>query len=411
MILAIVFYLSTQQPIASYQSVDLTHPDIVVLLFAFLAVGKLVKRALSRSSRSDYLPRQITIALVLMLTSALLSTLVAQDTVRAAAGSVQVIEFGLLALCVSYLVSHDDVFRILHFLLLVLLLEALLAFQQVAAGDPEPAGTFFKNQKYAIFEGAGAAVALGLLAGIRTKTKAFVYMGTMCILAFGSLVGQKRAAWLSLLIAGLSVVSLQRDHRRKALILVLSGVLLVSLAVLTVPSVREAVGARLDEARSYQTRGNTLYSRFLLWTTAWDLFLEHPLLGIGPKNYLSVVPGLLEDRDLLGSPTLDAHNVWLGMLAEQGILGFCAYIYMCYAILMLGRRGFINAQSDSERALYLGYIAYHAFWFCMSYNYFTKAEGHLHFMMIGMAAGFQRVSAAVPPIATYKHLQSPAART
>jgi hypothetical protein len=56
----------------------------------------------------------------------------------------------------------------------------------------------------------------------------------------------------------------------------------------------------------------TLNGREEYWSTAWKMFHEAPLLGKGPHTF-----GLFH-------PTPWAHNLYLEVLAEQGIVGFAA---------------------------------------------------------------------------------------
>ena len=64
--------------------------------------------------------------------------------------------------------------------------------------------------------------------------------------------------------------------------------------------------------------------RIPLWLAAWGMFLRSPVLGHGPHafvlSYLSYLPWLPIDRRITPWP----HNLYLEVLAEQGIVGFCA---------------------------------------------------------------------------------------
>jgi O-antigen ligase len=93
---------------------------------------------------------------------------------------------------------------------------------------------------------------------------------------------------------------------------------------------------------------------------------------------------------MMGLEAADSHNIWIGILAEGGLLGFFTYLYLCYAIAFMGIRKLRDPKYQALRPILFGYLGYHFFCFAMSYHYFTKAQGHLHFLMIGLLLGIER---------------------
>lgn len=394
LILSVLAFLSTGDPVLSYGSVEMTYPDLAFLLMVVVAFGKVV----FAGERVNTMPRELTYSLAIMFCATMASAFVAVDKVRAAAGIIQVVEFSLLAWAASQIRSHRIVLGIMHFTLAVLLCEAFLAFWQLVRGiTSDPTGTFVSNQQFGPFMGWGAAMAFGFAAGEKNRQKRGLYIVVMGILALASVAGEKRAAWLSLFVAMLGV-SVYLFRRRKAVLIYFAlGVSLAILMAVSVPQIRDVAIERLKEAPQYYEQGNTLQTRLTLWKFAWQLFRQQPLLGVGPKNFLSVVPYYLRPSELSGETTLESHNVWVGMLAEQGIVGFVAYVFMCFAILRLGIRKLRAAlHANLDISFYLAYIAYNLFWFAMSYSYFTKGTGHVHFLILGLTAGIAVEAQRVP---------------
>ena len=65
------------------------------------------------------------------------------------------------------------------------------------------------------------------------------------------------------------------------------------------------------------------------------MFLEKPLLGWGPGTFRMIFPQFRHtDYDLneISNVTLFAHNQFLGLLSETGILGFGVYMWFLIAI-------------------------------------------------------------------------------
>ena len=70
--------------------------------------------------------------------------------------------------------------------------------------------------------------------------------------------------------------------------------------------------------------------RMPLWQAAWNLFADSPWLGHGPGSYLLLYQNALTKSELQLLQGFDhrtapwAHNIFLEVLAEQGIIGFCS---------------------------------------------------------------------------------------
>jgi len=78
-------------------------------------------------------------------------------------------------------------------------------------------------------------------------------------------------------------------------------------------------------------------SRSIIWAGAVGIFLDHPILGAGPGNFRVFFPEhRAHDYFLheISNVTLYAHNYFLDLLAETGILGFAAFV--CFLLCLLG---------------------------------------------------------------------------
>src|SRR5260370_22837039 len=133
-----------------------------------------------------------------------------------------------------------------------------------------------------------------------------------------------RAATLATLVA-LAIVPLTQGRwtggQRIALLLTVS--LLDDGALLFVPS---SSGERLSTVATEVTQG-TLTGRTIIWRAGWEIFRVHPFLGIGANAFRVVVsrvlaePIRLDERD----PAPPAHNTFLSVLVEQGVVVFAVF--------------------------------------------------------------------------------------
>jgi len=92
--------------------------------------------------------------------------------------------------------------------------------------------------------------------------------------------------------------------------------------------------------------------RLAHWQAALAMAAEKPWLGQGPGHYALAYDRFRLPRwpDALGH----AHNVYLHVLAENGLLGLAGYLFLLAALTGISLRAALDAQDGFERALGLG---------------------------------------------------------
>ena len=88
----------------------------------------------------------------------------------------------------------------------------------------------------------------------------------------------------------------------------------------------------------------TLGERTVIWRTCWELFSAHPFLGVGAGAFRE------SSRRFLLTPMIP-HNTFLGVLAEQGIIGFGLFCALL-AILVL----FVKDMPPLSRKLWMVFL-------------------------------------------------------
>ena len=388
---AVCLYLMDIEPLFQVGDVEFTQPDLVLAVIVALVLGRALFTGLHP------LPRIFVIPVSLFLLSTVLSGLNASDTLRAAAAVIQLLEFCSLAWCFTLVTSPKYFLRIIHTIFAVFIFETLVAISQFLAGDPLPRGTFAQHQEFAMYTSYAAAMAFALFANQDKVGTRWFYGVCMFMLLVGSLLGQERAPWVGFVFAGLAVSYYSGERRKRLLrgfaVTLLGAIILVA----SVPALREVTLSRLAEAGNDTEQSHSLLSRLALWGVAYEFFVSHPILGVGPKNYTSLIPHYLSVGEMMGADRLDPHNVWIQTLAEQGIVGFFTYVGLCFSILRLAIRGLRQHLPREIHGLWAAALAYHVFWITMSYHYFAKGAGHIHFMIIGLMLGMLSVKPNVLP--------------
>ena len=151
------------------------------------------------------------------------------------------------------------------------------------------------------------------------------------ILLVGLIFSSSRSYFLGVFICIVVLLVLTRSFKT---ILKYSVILVLIIAViaLTVPWFSQ----RIEDSFSLE---KNMY-RFNFWIISWNVFLEHPIAGVGS----GMLPGYLEpfkEKGLIDN-TAHAHNLYLHELAENGIPGFIlvigTHIYFLVKYFKLHRR-------------------------------------------------------------------------
>ena len=105
----------------------------------------------------------------------------------------------------------------------------------------------------------------------------------------------------------------------------LTGVLLIVgllAAVLFVPRYNwERMGSTVGELSGEGDETGTMLGRMRLWSYGLQAFPQRPLLGAGAGAYGAAVDSYLRSNGRYINP----HNVWVGLLVEEGIIGLLLF--------------------------------------------------------------------------------------
>ena len=170
---------------------------------------------------------------------------------------------------------------------------------------------------------------------------AFLFYGvTFAVIAIALIMTWSRGAWLGF-IAAFIVMNVVRSRRAAALFalaLILLSFVVVMGGLQLLP---EAITQRfldflpflggVDIRRVEVTPANfAVIERLAHWQAGWDMFSEHPWLGVGIGNYEPVYPAYALPR--WDEPLGHAHNYYLNIAAEAGLVGLGAYLILWAAV-------------------------------------------------------------------------------
>ena len=154
----------------------------------------------------------------------------------------------------------------------------------------------------------------------------------------------------------------------------------------------------LDRFASYQTLDVSAGKRASMRLDTWHIFLDHPVIGTGVGTIQMVFPPY--DTLYDGKIVNHAHNDYLELLAEAGILGALCGVGFLGVLLLESLRGLENLQSSFNSALNLAGlvgccgILVHSL---VDFNLHIPSNALLFFVAAHLATARIQSDAASPP--------------
>ena len=237
-------------------------------------------------------------------------------------------------------------------------------------------GTFEQPNPYGGYLGLTLPVALGLTVvtalGLGRWSRTWRWLtlavaGICAALMLAALVmSWSRGAWLGFgaALAGMAVALVVKSGRGAVLgvvVVALVGYVLLAGGLARVPpsliqrfsdfvpylGVSDVRGAEITDANF------AVLERVAHWQAAWQMWTDHPWLGVGIGNYESVYPryALPQWPLALGH----AHNYYLNIAAETGVIGLGAYLLLWGVALFQAWRA-ARCASGWELGIALGVL-------------------------------------------------------
>lgn len=255
----------------------------------------------------------------------------------------------------EYWVSHNPNYSLQQ------LLNQIPPVELLYSGNPERsrAQAFFDNPNtLASYSVMIVGLIVGLLAAIETRPRQKGKHSNA-----NSLLFHQITARISLCICLLSSLSsLYCSGSRNGYIAVIILLFLAVLALRRIPWIRWCglliLGALTASIFTVGIRGhvpswNSLVQnpRIVVWQQALQLFQENPWWGHGLGSYKLLYDGSILKKSYMGH----AHNLWLSLLAEVGLIPTCALTIVIGFMLYRAARSFLANYHTAYSAITLGY--------------------------------------------------------
>jgi putative inorganic carbon (hco3(-)) transporter len=227
--------------------------------------------------------------------------------------------------------------------------------------------------------------------------------GCAVLVAAGIGLSQSRGAWLGAIVACAALLLMWSPASRRLLVpAALSACVIVGLALsgLLPSSVLDRLSQAVEYFGVFDVRTVTatpenwaVVERMAHWQAGWSMFLDHPLLGVGAGNYGDAYPGYY-----VGSwvePLGHAHNYYLNMLAELGLVGgtlLLLLLAVAFRDFGAGVLGSVHRHGDFWRATLAGVVG-GLIVFCV-HNMFDSLFVHSVNAQVGVLLGLGIVALA-----------------
>jgi O-antigen ligase len=209
-------------------------------------------------------------------------------------------------------------------------------------------------------------VAVALYAGLEDGRR---WLGLLLALALVCPLAASlsRGYWIAAAVGVVVVLFLSRP--RQAAVLVVAGAL--ALAVLA-GSASEGTGVVEERFSSIfssfdsSTADQSVKDRYALWEASMGMWTDHPITGVGIKNFAhfmhSYLPLSFAGSSGISPTEIESpHNMYMLVLAEQGFLGIMAFLAYLLSLgaASLGRLGSLEGGSTEKvfGLAALGYLA------------------------------------------------------
>lgn len=195
----------------------------------------------------------------------------------------------------------------------------------------------------------------------------------------GLLLNQTRGAWLAVFLVLLLISFIYLSTaKKKTIVLFLTIFCVAGTIFLQVPALK----VRLESITDMQMQSNT--ERILLWESSLKMFQDHKLMGVGLGQYSKTYNDMsLGYKSTQAKEVLEhAHNNFIHMLAENGLVGFLGFVYMFGYFIWQSLKGWRHKRNPYDLMM-IGMILAFLIQGLTEYNFGNSALMKTFWLLLG----------------------------
>ncbi|MBM7520308.1 O-antigen ligase family protein [Nocardioides nitrophenolicus] len=223
------------------------------------------------------------------------------------------------------------------------------ALQAAAGGwvvDGRLTGPFSQPNELGIFCAGLLPVAVTCLVTARSRARTVVLAVATSSIVLAWVLSMSRGAWIGGCVA-LVAIAIAVPRTRRLLRRAGAAAVATCVLALVLPTGVPLLGILGTRLRSMGNTGANEYdARPLIWGEAWRQISDHPWFGVGPDGYRVAATDSVSTVSAYGAD--HAHDLYLTVLVERGVIGMTAGIVVLAGCLVAGRRHLL-AQAAAAR--------------------------------------------------------------
>jgi len=191
---------------------------------------------------------------------------------------------------------------------------------------------------------------LPLLLVFRPKLKSYIFLRYALLLffLFFLIINSTKGAWIAFVTVFVFLGFYLKEKRFIAIPIILMLLFMISpqkTKTLTISQFRLAQASILQ--------------RIDLWKTSWNMFIDKPIIGQGLGTYMSNFKKYQDEKERsVGEQGIwYAHNSYLQMLAENGILGLFSFLAVIFSAFIFAFKSLSISSDKFFRMSIMGFIA------------------------------------------------------
>jgi len=224
-------------------------------------------------------------------------------------------------------------------------------FREQTAGNPF--GPYVNRNHFAGFVELTLPVGLALLVFRGLRRDVFPMAGLLTIVPLGALILSASRGGIVSMAFEIGVLTLLARSRKGA-----GGPRIAAIGIVALAAVALIVwigaGGAIERFSTAPSRDVTLLRRASMFRGTAHIFLDHPIRGSGLGTLVAVYPRYETGYD--GKVVDHAHNDYIEVLAETGLLGGVCCLAFLLILFREARNAFEAEQGHFSRALHAGAI-------------------------------------------------------
>jgi O-antigen ligase len=312
-------------------------PDLIVSLSALVFLVYVVRK----KEFYYFNNKPLIIFFIFCAYCILVSIFVAKDTMLSFESSFFYFRIGVFSCLIWYLLEQDK--KILNYFyyalvisFLVLIVDGYIQFLTGTniVGLPKPVdriSSFFDDE---LIMGSYLSRLFPLLFALfiaKEKKKLELYFMILFFLLLGGLIliSGERAAFFLYCLSFIFIIIFIKGYAKLRIVLSVSSVVII---IIIISSFSQVKNRMLSDPASTITKSIFTPAHDSLIRTAYNMFLDKPLVGHGPKMFRVICK---DEKYATGiSPCIThPHNFYVQLLAETGIIGF-SFLFSAFAYVM-----------------------------------------------------------------------------